>query len=64
MITLNGLRFNRRVKAKYIKSKDNSLSDALSRNLMARFRKIGPRMNECPNTIHPDMWLVEKLWIN
>ena len=46
MLTLNGLRFNRRVKAKYISTKANFLADALSRNQLKRFRRLGPQMNE------------------
>ena len=63
MLTLNGLRFNRRVKAKYISSKANFLADSLSRNQMKRFRRLGPQMNEIPDIIHPDLWPMSKLWI-
>ena len=38
MLALNNLKFNRRVSARYVKSKDNVLSDALSRGQMERFR--------------------------
>ena len=34
MLVLNGLKFNRRITARYINTKDNNLSDALSRNQM------------------------------
>ena len=55
MITLNGLKFNRRVRTKYVRSRDNGLADALSRGQMMRFRKLGPHMDEKPCIIHSDL---------
>ena len=63
MLTLNGLQFNRKVRAKYVSTKENYLADALSRNQMNCFRRLGPQMNEIPDVIHPDLWPMEKIWI-
>ena len=62
ILTLNGLLFSRRITAKYIKSADNILSDALSRMNLARFRKFGPHMNKYPDTIHPTMRSAKQLF--
>ena len=63
MLTINGLHFNRRLSAKYISTKENSLADALSRGQMSCFRRLGPSMNATPDVIHTDLWPMEKLWI-
>ena len=63
MLVLNGLKFNRRERATYVSSKNNYLSDALSRGQMSRFRRLGPQMNANQDTIHSSLWPMEKLWI-
>ena len=64
ILVLNGLLFNRRVFAQYIPSKQNVLSDALSRLDFARFRKWGPQMNREPDHINPEIWPITKVWKN
>ena len=64
MITLNGLQFNRRVRAKFVPTKQNGLADALLRGQMARFRRLGPHMSEKADKIPEIIWPVEKLWLN
>ena len=61
LLTLNNLLHNRRISVKYIKSRDNILSDALSRILLEKFKKHGKHMNSNPDTIHQDMWPLSKL---
>ena len=63
LLTLNNLQFNRRVAAKYINTKKNFLADSLSRNQLTRFRKLGPHMKKYPDTIHPQLWPMSKLWV-
>ena len=46
LLVLNGLKNNHRLTAFYVTSKDNFLSDALSRGQMERFHRLGPHMNE------------------
>ena len=58
LITLNGLKYNWHLSARYIKSKDNKLSDALSRNQMDCFRAIGPHVRQHLDSI----WPLSKLW--
>ena len=61
LLTLNGLICNRRVAVKYVSSKNNVLSDALSRLKLNTFRKFGPHMNKSPDTIDEMLWPVSKL---
>ena len=62
LITLNGIKHNRRLTARYIASEANELSDALSRNQMEHFRKVGPHMNQDSDVISADIWLIDKIW--
>ena len=59
----DGLRFNRRLQAQYIPTKSNCLTDALSRNQMQHFRKLGPYMNSSPDHIDDRVWPLGKLWM-
>ena len=63
ILVLNNLTFNRKVLVRYINTKRNELSDALSRNQMTHFRKLGPDMNEKPDLILIDIWPIDKFWI-
>ena len=56
MIVLNGLIFNRRLNAKYVKSKENGLADSLSRMQLDRFKLLDPTMNEKPDKISEKIW--------
>ena len=62
IITLQGLINNVRIFAKHISTRDNGVSDALSRLEMARFRKLGPHMNDQPNPVPEILWPIEKYW--
>ena len=42
VLVLNGLKFNRRITVRYVSTKNNYLSDALSRGLVTKFRKLAP----------------------
>ena len=64
ILTLDGLRHNRRVGAKFVPTKLNGLADALSRGQWSRFRKLGPHMNENPDVISTEVWPVWKVWEN
>ena len=61
LLTLNGLMYNRRVSVRYVKSKDNVLSDALSRLKLRAFRKYGPEMNKFQDNLHTSLWPVSHL---
>ena len=64
MLVLNGLKFNRRIFARYISTKANFLPDALSRLDFARFRRLGPNMNEFADQVCSDIWPIQKVWRN
>ena len=62
ILVLDGLKFNRRLSAKYIDTKSNFLADSLSRGQWEHFRKLGPQMNVVADQIHESIWPVEKVW--
>ena len=62
LLILNCLKFNRRLTAQYINTKANCLPDALSRNQMTRFHRLGPHMDETPSEISKTIWPISKVW--
>ena len=64
MLVLSGLKFNRRISAKFIQSKKNILADSLSRGQWVRFREFGPEMNMLPDTVSAEIWPVSKIWLD
>ena len=64
LLTLNDLKWNCRINAKYVSTRDNFLADSLSRGQMSWFRKLGPLMDKEPHVIYPDLWPMSKLWIH
>ena len=62
VLVLHGLRFNRRVFAKYVTSKNNFLADALSCLDLSCFRRLGPHMNTFPDGVSMEIWPVNKVW--
>ena len=62
ILTLNGLIFNRKIIVHYVTSKNNRLSDVLSRGQMARFRALRPLMNQQSDLIDQCIWPLSKLW--
>ena len=62
LMVLSGLRCNRRVTAKFVPSKSNGLTDALSRGQWKRFCVLGPHMDATCNQINPDIWPIQKIW--
>ena len=65
-LMLLGLQYNFRVFAKYVKSKDNSAADALSRLDMKRFRRIQIKncMKLCPEPLPADIWPPSSIWMD
>ena len=64
ILVLNGLKFNRRVVAEYLSSKNNFLSDALSRGKLRRFFDLAPKsINKHPDKVNLLVW-PSKLWHN
>ena len=65
LLALDGIRYNRRVFVKHVKTKLNTLADALSRMNLKRFWKYAPKsMNKYPDNIPPTIWPVEKFWFS
>ena len=63
ILALQGICSNRRVKVQYIRSKDNILSDALSRLDFKRFWKNAPpSMNQIPDKLSEFLWPITKVW--
>ena len=63
LITLDNLVNNRRVFARYVKSSENGLSDALSRLQFSRFWKLAQKsMNPEPSEISKTVWPASKIW--
>ena len=65
MLTLNNLKYNRRVFAKYVKTSENTCADALSRLDFDKFFKNAPH-NVCrqPEKLPDELWPLSKLWMD
>ena len=64
IVILESLKQNVRIYAKYVSSKDNAISDALSRNQMARFVKLTKdlEMDENSMPVPSTIWPMCKVW--
>ena len=62
ILVLNGLKYNRSIRAKFVSTKKNRIADALSRLQIKRFRKLAPDANKLPDEIDNRMWPVTKIW--
>ena len=63
-LVLECLKYNIRVFARYIRSRDNKASDYLSRMRIQDFKQLKSTWDEQPTAIPEDLWPVQKLWIN
>ena len=61
ILTLNGLIHNRRISVKYVSSKNNFLSDALSRLDFKQFQRLGPEMDDNPCETTVDLLPVSRI---
>ena len=64
ILALNNLKFNRRTFARFIRRKDNFLSDALSRQRIGWFKDKAPYMNDLPSPLPNEIWPPSKIWID
>ena len=63
LLALQGIQLSRRVRVKYIRSKKNILSDALSRLDFNCFWKHAPKgTNQKPDQLSATLWLITKVW--
>ena len=65
MLTLNNMKYHRRIFVRYVRSEKNIPTDALSRLNFAKFWKYAPKlMNRLPDPIDQTIWPVDKVWFN
>ena len=63
LLVLDGLIHNRRLSARYIKSRDNVLSDVLSRLKIEKFKSLAPNMQAYLDKIPSHIWPLDKIWL-
>ena len=65
ILSLDCIKNNRRVLVEYVKSKDNTLADPLSRGNLAEFWDLAPEsMNREPDNLPEEITPVTKIWFN
>ena len=65
ILTLDGIRVNRRLFTRYIATGLNLLADSLSRQNLKKFWKFAPdSLKETPDSISKFVWPAEKVWFN
>ena len=62
LLTIDRLQNNRRLLEKFVSTKDDCLADALSRNQMTQFWRLGPEMNSQLDIVNCNIWPVHKVW--
>ena len=62
LLTLDGLRNNRRVFARWVDTKSNFLADSLSRLDFKHFRRLGLQMNQYPDNVSAEIWPISRVW--
>ena len=63
VLVLNNLKFNRHIFATFVSSKQNHLSDALSRGKIQKFLQMSQKeVNRYPDKLNPQIWPASKLW--
>ena len=63
LITLESMKHNVRISAKYVSSRNTYLSDALSRRQMTKFWDKAPTsMNKQATAISPEIWPIQNIW--
>ena len=64
MLTLNYLKYDRRIFVEHIKGTNNFLSDALSRLEFDRFFRLAPKtIDNYPQRLPEEIWPLSKIWI-
>ena len=62
ILVLNCMKYNRRVKAKFVSTKNNGITDSLSRLQFQRFRRLAPEMSDELHEIDKRVWPITKFW--
>ena len=61
ILVLGGIKFNRKVTVRHVRSKQNTLSDALSRRF---WRYAPPTMSKQPSAKDECLWPLERIWFD
>ena len=66
IIVMHSMVHNLRIFARYVKSQDNKIADALSRQQWSRFRQLTANtgMKKFPDQIPHQIWPISKIWLN
>ena len=65
ILALDGMRWNRRLFVKHVRTESNELADSLSRQNLRRFWKHAPNsMNKMPDSIVGGLWPPQNVWFN
>ena len=63
LLTLNNLKFNRRIFVHHISGKNKLLSDALSRMKFEKIFRLTPStINYYPDPLPQELWPISKIW--
>ena len=65
ILAFDGIKYNRRVFVKHVRSKSNVLADTLSRMKFRKFwRKAPEGMSQFPDPIPKAIWPIDKVWFS
>ena len=64
LLTIQGMKHNVRIFAKYVPTKINGIADSLSRGQWSRFMNLTRKMNmeKFPTEIPEEIWPIQKIW--
>ena len=62
VLVLNGLIHNRKIRARFVCTNNNGVTDALSRLQFSRFRHLVPKMNALPHTVNEKIWPIDRVF--
>ena len=63
LITLENIKYNRRVFVLHVRTHDNKLADALSRLNFKKFWSLAPKsMDKQPTSMPSVIWPIQKVW--
>ena len=65
-LVLRTLEFNFRIFTRHVRTENNGIADALSRQDWRRFEKLTKMKNMSPYPAQPptELWPLEKIWVN
>ena len=65
LIVLEGLKWNVRIFAKYVKTSENKIADSLSRLQWKKFKQLtkDQHMNEFSMAVSDEIWPMRKIWL-